>query len=179
MAWITPEDLRDQAGARQPIDQHRFEDACEVACAKVEDLCGPIPWTRVVDELAAISGSAEACLRFQVTRGLLEVRTSAGAQLPLSDWRVDGQVIARRDGAAIGADILVTYDTGHFDASDDAVRAPVWAREMAKLIGHQYLRIGRRFRLQEDPDLTGTGYLVPAAALEVAGDHLLWRGGAG
>lgn len=179
MAWITTSDLRDQAGAKQAIDETKFVDAVETACAEVEKLCGPIAWARITDEYVEAAGSDRACLKARVTRELVSVTTAAGVALDLTTFRVDGQVLARRDHRPIGSDLLVTYDTGYFDDTLADERAPLWARRMAVLIAHQSVRVDRRTRLSQsdDEDLTGTGYLIPNAALAIGSDYLLWRGG--
>ncbi len=186
MAWITADDLRTAAGAKQPGDQLRIEEAVEIACAEVERLCGPIPWVAVTDEFAEVAGSDRACLKYRpmaqgASAALVAVTTVDGVALTLSDFRVDGQVLARRDGAAISTDLLVSYRTGYYDDTPDGATAPVWARSMAKLIGHQYLRVTRRNQIDASAagDLTQTHFLTPAAALDIGRDHLLWLGGAG
>lgn len=178
MAWITAEDLRGQAGAKLPTGQVAFEDAADLACAKVEELCGPIPWATVTEYVEVPGTSDRARLKNRATRGLESVATADGVPLLLDSFRVDGQVLVRKAGVSIGSDVLVTYHTGYFDDSIEGAKAPAWARKMAVLIGHQLLRVDRRVRLSEDDtDLAGTGYVVPNAALAIGADFLLWRGG--
>lgn len=186
MSWITADDLRAAAGAKQPGDQLRIEEAVEIACGEVERLCGPIPWATITDELAEVAGSDRVRLKYRpmaqgVAAALVAITTTDGVALTLSDFRVDGQVLARRDGAAIGTDLLVSYRTGYYDDTPDGATAPTWARAMAKLIAHQYLRVTRRNLIDASSatDLTQTHFLVPAAALDVGRDFLLWQGGVG
>ena len=84
----------------------------------------------------------------------------------------------------MSSDLLVSYRTGYYDATTDTEEtknAPAWAKAMAKLIAHQYVRVTRRFKTDPNgqDDLSGTGYLVPAAALAVGRDYLLSPGGVG
>lgn len=183
--WITSSDLRDQAGAKQPSDEPKFVEAVELACAKVEELCGPIQWTTATDDLE-VRGSDRGCLKYRAqaqgeSPALVSVTTAEGLALTTSDFRVDGQVLRRRDGDVIRTDLVVAYRTGYYDPSVEGAKAPTWARAMAKMIGHQLLRVGRRNQLDQarSEDLTQTHFEVPAAALDVGRDYLLWRGGVG
>lgn len=181
MAWITAEDLRGAAGAKQAIDQDKFEDAAEFACSKVEELCGPIAWATITDERVRISGSTQACLMARVTRGLTAVADyRTGNVLPLADWDADGQVLERKDGGPVPTDLLVSYQTGYFDDTVEDAKAPAWARIMAKLIGHQYIRVSRRFQIAGgEEDLSQTHFVMPNAALDAGHDYLLIRGRVG
>lgn len=176
MDWFTAADLREVTAAKQAIDQEKYVDAAEIAVAKVTEECGPIPFATITAEVVEATGSTEACLKFRATRGLASVASYPdGAELDVDDWAVDGQVLKRKNGGAVGR-VTVTYLTGYFDDTVEGAKAPAWARGMAKLIGHQHIRLSKRFRMSEaDDDLSGTGYLVPAAAREVARDYLLHR----
>jgi len=180
MAWITAEDLRGAAGAKQTADQDKFEDAAEIACAKVEELCGPIVWTDITGERVEVSGADEVCLRYRVTRGLTDVSAFYPA-IPylLTDWIAEGQVLKHRTRTPIYADLSVSYQTGYFDDTVTDAKAPAWARVMAKLIGQQYLRVAKRFNISADDPVTGIGFLVPDAALDIGHDYLIVRGAIG
>jgi len=175
-AWFTAADLREVTGARQAADQEKYDDAAEIAMGKVTEECGPIPFATITDEVVEAAGSPEACLDYRATRGLVSVATYPdGVTLDVADWVVDGQVLRRKAGGSVGR-VKVTYLTGYFDDTIEGAKAPAWARGMAKLIGHQHVRLSKRFRISDsDDDLSGTGYLVPAAAREVARDYLLHR----
>lgn len=177
--WITTSDLRNAAGAKMAIDEDKFVDAVAIACGKVEEMCGPIAWATVTDELVPASRAKGVLLKYRATRGLTAVSTDAGVVLDVDDFRVSGRLLKLKDGGRIGTALRVSYETGYFDPTEAGATAPTWARSMAKLIGHQYLRIERRFKLDSATadDLTQTHFLVPAVALDVGRDYLLTHGG--
>lgn len=178
MAWITADDLRSAAGAKQAFDQDRFEEAAEIACDKVEELCGPITWATITAEHVEVAGSDRVCLGASVTRGLVTVADYlTGSAYTLTDWDWDGQVLFRKDRAPIYRDLSVTYQTGYYDDTVDGAKAPAWARGMAKIIGLQYLRVVKRFVLGED--VTTTAFIVPDAALILGHDYLIVQGRVG
>jgi len=180
MAWITAEDLRGTAGAKQAFDQDKFEDAAEIACQKVEELCGPIAWAAIAGERVEVSGADEVCLRYRVTRGLTDVSAFYPATpYLLTDWIAEGQVLKHRVRTPIYADLSVSYQTGYFDDTVTDAKAPAWARVMAKLISQQYLRVAKRFNISADDPITGIGFLIPDAALDVGHDYLIIRGAIG
>ena len=174
MAWITADDLRGAAGAKQAFDQDKFEEAAEIACQKVEELCGPIAWATITGERVEVDGADEVCLKYRVTRGLTDVSAYYPAvTYLLSDWLADGQVLKRKTRMPIYADLSVSYLTGYYDDTVVDAKAPFWARAMAKMIGHQYLRVGKRYRMDADDDLSQTHFIIPAPALEVGRNYLI------
>lgn len=170
-AWITTTDLRNHVGAKSAGDEDKFEEAVEIACSKVEELCGPIEWATIVDELVPAPLRARArILQCRPTRGITAVETVDGVALGTDEFTIGRQSLTPASTYA-GVDLMVTYSTGYFDPAGNGV-APAWARGMAKMIGAQYLRIAKRFTLQGD-DLTQTTFVVPAAAMDLGSDYLL------
>ena len=113
--WITTADLRGAAGAKQAADEEKYVEACAIACAEVERLCGPIAFTAVADEIVPLSGSREACLKYRATEGLTAVSAYLdGSALALGDYTADGQVFRRRDRGTMSSDLLVSYQTGYY-----------------------------------------------------------------
>lgn len=174
MAWITADDLRGFIKNVAAQDETFLDLAVDVACGKVEDLCGPIEFATITDEVSEVVGSDRVKLAAYVTRTLTKVADlRTGFEYPLTDWLADGQVLRRRDKCRIPADILVSYETGYFDPAVVGVKAPAWARSMALHIGQQYLITMRRFGAQQGANPVPTGFLVPNAALAVGHDYLL------
>ena len=181
MAWITADDLRSAAGAKQAFDQDRFEEAAEIACDKVEELCGPITWATITAEHVEVAGSDRVCLAARATRAGVTVVADylTGSAYTLTDWDWDGQVLFRKDRAPITADLAVTYETGYFDDTVEDAKAPAWARGMAKLIGHQYIRVAKRYRMDADDDTSQTHFVTPSSALDLGHKYLIVQGRVG
>ncbi len=170
MGWITSDDLRKFIGNNTVADEALLQLAIDTATDKVTGLFGPIPWAQVTNEYVEASGVFEACLQYRATRGLVSVADQNGNDLGVASFRATGRVVQRKDGRAISSDLLVTYLTGYFDASDTAAVAPAWARSAALHIGQQYLATSRKFaNLPQGP----SGFFVPNAVYEEASDYLL------
>jgi len=172
MSWITPDDLRTFVSNQKPGDDPLLTIAADVACGKVENLCGPIAWTAIVGERVEVQGATEVCLQYRVTRGLTDVSAYYPANpYTLTDWVAEGQVLKLKARTPIYTDLSVSYLTGYFDATDTAAIAPAWARSMALHIGQQWLKTVGKFRSSASTD--PVGFLVPFPALEAGRDYLL------
>lgn len=170
--WFTGDDLREQAGAKQPAEQVKLDRVAAVARAMVRRLCGPVnPAETITEHVRVRVPSATVALKFRPLSLVSIAYYVSGAALTASDYDFDGQLLFRKDGGLIGQDLNVVYSAGWSDQAD----IPVELLEMARLIGHQGLRVSRRFKTDPNADdnMAGTGYVVPAAALEVATDYLL------
>jgi len=173
--WFTPDDLRGAAGARQSGDQSRFDLAASVARREVRRLCGPVFPVETITERRIRGGSYELPLKFRPTALTSVARYFNGLAYTVGDYDFDEQVLVRKDGGWIGDDLAVVYDTGY----DTVEEIPSELISMATLIGQQYLRVSKRFSLEGEDAMTGTGYLVPDAARDVGRDYLLAPGGMG
>lgn len=168
-SWIDNSLLRTFVKNVNADDEAMIGLAVDVACGKVEELCGPIVNTTVTGEVHDVRGSDELCLRYRAT-SLVSITTEAGTTLTPSDWAVDGQVLRNKAGRCYDEVLVVTYTSGYFDDTNPSAKAPAWARSAALHIGQQHMRTLRRFgQTTEGPQ----GFLVPAAAMEEMADHLL------
>ena len=167
MAWIDNSLLRTFVKNTNADDEAMIALAVDVACGKVEELCGPIANTTVTESVTVRSGKSK--LRYRAT-SLVSITTEAGTTLTPSDWAVDGQVLRNKAGRCYDEVLVVTYTSGYFDDTNPSAKAPAWARSAALHIGQQHMRTLRRFgQTTEGPQ----GFLVPAAAMEEMADHLL------
>ena len=167
MAWLDPSVLRSFVKNTNADDEEMINLAVDVACGKVEELCGPIANTTVTESVTARSGKSK--LRYRAT-SLVSITTEAGTTLTPSDWAVDGQLLRNKAGRCYDEVLVVTYASGYFDDTNPSAKAPAWARSAALHIGQQHMRTLRRFgQTTEGPQ----GFLVPAAAMEEMADHLL------
>jgi len=167
MAWVETSLLRTFVKNVNADDEAMIGLAVDVACGKVEELCGPIANTTVTESVTARSGKSK--LRYRAT-SLVSITTEAGTTLTPSDWAVDGQVLRNKAGRCYDEVLVVTYTSGYFDDTNPSAKAPAWARSAALHIGQQHMRTLRRFgQTTEGPQ----GFLVPAAAMEEMADHLL------
>ena len=165
-SWIDNSLLRTFVKNVNADDEAMISLAVDVACGKVEELCGPIVNTTVTGEVHDVRGSDELCLRYRAT-SLVSITTEAGTTLTPSDWAIDGQLLRNKSGTCYGDVLVVSYTTGYIATGDTA---PAWARSAALHIGQQHMRTLRRFgQTTEGPQ----GFLVPAAAMEEMADHLL------
>lgn len=169
--WFTVEQLRTASGARQAADQARLDTAAAVARREVRRLCGPVEAETITDRVRVRRASAEVPLKFRPTT-LTSVTGVTGSAHDVTAYDFDGQVLFRKDGGLIAESLAVVYESGW----EDFANIPGELIAMAELIGTQYLRVSRKFTLDGD-DLPATGFLVPAAALEIAADYLLAPGG--
>ena len=170
MAWIETSLLRTFVKNVNADDEAMIGLAVDVACGKVEELCGPIANTTVTESVTVRSGKSK--LRYRAT-SLVSITTEAGTTLTPSDWAVDGQVLRNKAGRCYDEVLVVTYTSGYFNSADspEVKRAAApWAFSAALHIGQQHMRTLRRFgQTTEGPQ----GFLVPAAAMEEMADHLL------
>ena len=167
MAWLDPSVLRSFVKNTNADDEAMIALAVDVACGKVEELCGPIANTTVTESVTARSGKSK--LRYRAT-SLVSITTEAGTTLTPSDWAVDGQLLRNKSGTCHDDVLVVSYSSGYFDDTNPSAKAPAWARSAALHIGQQHMRTLRRFgQTAEGPQ----GFLVPAAAMEEMADHLL------
>lgn len=169
--WFTGSDLRETAGAKQAAGQDGFDRVAAVARGKVRKLCGPVnPAENITERVRVRVARDSVALKYRPA-SLTSISYYSGAALSVSDFDFDGQVLFRKDGGLIGQDLTVVYLAGWSDQAD----IPVELLEMARLIGHQGLRVSRRFKTDPNADdnMAGTGYQVPSAALEVGAEYLL------
>ena len=171
--WFTGSDLRETAGAKQAAGQDGFDRVAAVARGKVRKLCGPVnPAENITERVRVRVARDSVALKYRPASLTSISYYASGATLSVSDFDFDGQSLFRKDGGLIGQDLSVTYSTGW----DDQTEIPVELLEMARIIGHQTVRIERRFKVDQNAannDLTGTSYQVPSAALEVGAEYLL------
>ncbi len=170
MTWLDTSALRIASNNSRPADEAGLQEAVDIACAKVEELCGPVLLTTVTAEIVTGSGYALA-LAYRAASLSSLATYPAGTALTVTDYRVDGQLLMRKDGDWITGPLSVTYSTG-------AASAPVWALGAAKLIAQQWLRLMRVFGPNPGAAAEGgTRDLVPMGAMHLMGDHLLAPGG--
>lgn len=171
-SWIDNSLLRTFVKNVNADDEAMISLAVDIACGKVEELCGPIVNTTVTGEVHDVRGSDELCLRYRAT-SLVSITTEAGTTLTPSDWAVDGQLLRNKAGRCYDEVLVVTYTSGYFNSADspEVKRAAApWAFSAALHIGQQHMRTLRRFgQAAEGP----VGFLVPAAAMDEMADHLL------
>lgn len=174
--WITGDDLRSFIKNANAGDADLLDLAAENARETVEYLCGPIEYTTVTDELVRVHGAEKVKLALSVTRGLTKVADAlSGFEHDLTQWVADGQVLRHVYCQPIYRDLKVSYLTGWVDSTTPGAKAPAWARAMALAIAAQHVRTMPRFR--QNGEQTPVGFIVPNAALELAGDHLLLKDG--
>ncbi len=165
MAWIDNSLLRTFVKNTNADDEAMIALAVDVACGKVEELCGPIANTTVT-ETVTIRGD-QLVTKYRAT-ALTAIATESGTTLTTADWVIDGQLMRNKAGTCYTGRLTLTYAAGYFDPLTGD--APAWARSAALHIGQQHMRTMRRFgQTTEGPQ----GFLVPAAAMEEMADHLL------
>lgn len=161
--FITTADLREAANNTKAADESQLQRALDVACGVVEDACGPILSTTLVEVL---DGGAPALVLSARASAVLGVETwPAGVVLDAAAFRVSGQVLTRRDGSTIGP-VEVTYASGHDEV-------PAWAREAALTIAAHYWRTRLQTSGQPMTGAPGAGFLVPAQASSMLDPHRL------
>jgi hypothetical protein len=170
--WFTPDDLRAAAGAVQASDQSRIELAASVARREVRRLCGPVFPVEPVTERRVRGGNNEIPLKYRPSALTSIARYVNGSALNVTEYDFDEQVLFRKDGDWITDDLVVVYDSGY----DTVEEIPTELVSMATLIGQQYLRVSKRFSLNQDDPVTGIGFLVPDAAKDIGRDYLLSQG---
>ena len=167
MAWLDPSALRSFVKNTNADDEAMITLAVDVACGKVEELCGPIANTTVT-ETVTIRGD-QLVTKYRAT-ALTAIATESGTTLTTADWVIDGQLMRNKAGTCYTGRLTLTYTAGYFDATNLSASAPAWARSAALHIGQQHMRTLRRFgQAAEGP----VGFLVPAAAMDEMADHLL------
>ena len=166
--WFTSAQLRDSAGAKMPNDQARIDLAARVASKETRRLTGPVsPVENITERLRARVPSTELPLKYRPASLTSVADYPSGTALTVTDFDFDGQLMYRKDGGRIGS-VTVIYTAGY---ASDVI--PDELVSMATLIGQQYLRVSKRFSLNQDDPVTGIGFLVPDAAKDVARDFLL------
>lgn len=160
--FVTTADLREVVNNGKAADEAQLQRALDVACGVVEDACGPILLTSLVEVL---DGGAAALVLTARGTAVTAVETyPAGVALAAADFRVSGQILMRRDGGTIPA-VEVTYTSGFEDV-------PAWAREAALVIAAHYWQ--SRLKMPGTPQPgAGIGYLVPAQAEAMLAPHRL------
>lgn len=136
----------------------------DVACALVEEKCGPVG--PVVSQVDYIPSNSEGCLDARPT-ALTSIIGRSGAVYNIADFRVTGQWLVRKDGASWWEELTVTSSCGWAFGS-----APVWAFTAALGIAVQH----RRGLLIAGPGRSvpeGSGSLITAQVRTILQDHLL------
>lgn len=175
--WFDADTLRGVAGAKLPADQAKFELAASVARSKVRSLCGPVsPPETIVERVRVRVPSEELPLKYRPTSLTSVVDYRSGSALTVGDFDFEDQLLTRKDGGLICDSLTVTYVAGYVGDTNDPI--PDDLISMATLIGQQYLRVAKRFRVDTDDPVAGVGFLVPDAAKAVARDYLLAPEGA-
>ena len=166
-SWIDNSLLRTFVKNTNADDEAMIGLAVDVACGKVEELCGPIVNTTVT-ETVTIRGY-QLVTKYRAT-ALTAIATESGTALTAADWVIDGQLMRNKAGRCYDEVLVVTYTSGYFDDTNPSAKAPAWARSAALHIGQQHVRTLRRFGQTTDGP---TGFLIPAVAMEEMADHLL------
>ena len=162
-AWLTVEDLRGYVNNTKATgaEDASLQLSLEVGVGKVEELCGPVVETTVYER---VTGSGpELVLSFRA-ESLTAVATTSGTALTLTDYRVDGsQLLRREDDGRITGPLNVAYVAGW-------ATAPAWARAAALNIAAQHWK-SRLTMPGQQP--VPAGFLVSNQAAELMKDHLL------
>lgn len=142
-----------------------FEERIAAAEAEVERRCGPVLQATVTDELD--SDETTQVLSARVAT-LTSVTAEDGTVYTLSDFRVRGQLLTRKDGSAIPAGTVV-YASGWTQAD-----IPGGLLEAAALLARHLVRnqLGNQ-RISEDGLTPGSAWLWPRQAELLAGDYFL------
>lgn len=141
-------------------DDTALELELDLAMSKVEELCGPVVTTTITAEYVKGSG-CDLPLQYRAATLTSLATYPGGTTLTAADYRIDGQLLSRRDGGWIVGPLSVTYTTG-------AATAPAWAKAAALDIVRQRWRTRLR-PTQGAPE----GFLVSKQAEELMADHLL------
>jgi len=162
-AWLTVDDLRAEVRNTKATgaEDAALQLSVEVGVGKVEELCGPIVETSVVER---VSGSGTALVLSFRAASLVEVASTSGTVLTLADFYADGQLLKRDDDGRISGPLNVTYLSGE-------ATAPAWAKSAALDIAAQDWRSRLAMPGQQQP--VPSGFLVPNKAAEKMKDHLL------
>lgn len=141
-------------------DDTALELELDLAMSKVEELCGPVVTTTITGEIVRGSG-CDLPLKYRPATLTSLATYPGGTALTVTDYRIDGQLLSRKDGGWIVGPITVTYTTG-------AATAPSWAKAAALDIIRQRWRTRLR-PTQGAPE----GFLVSKQAEELMDTHLL------
>lgn len=177
--WLDTGLLRTAANNSRAADEAGLQLAADIACGKVEQLCGPVLLTTITDERVPGCGACrELATKYRI-RALTAVKSYAdGSTLTLSDYdagpAMTGQTLWRKDGGTLPSDLRVTYTTGGTSAT---VVTESWAIGAAVLIGQQWLRTMRVFGPNPNTKGESGAFLIPNAAQALMADHLLAPGG--
>lgn len=136
----------------------------DLAMSKVEELCGPVVTTTITSEIVKGSG-CDLPLKYRAAALTSLATYPGGTALTVTDYRIDGQLLSRKDSGWISGPLSVTYTTG-------AATAPAWAKAAALDIVRQRWRTRLR-PTQGAPE----GFLVSKQAEELMAGHLLAPGG--
>jgi len=165
MAWLDPSALRSFVKNTNADDEAMIALAVDVACGKVEELCGPIANTTVT-ETVTIRGD-QLVTKYRAT-ALTAIATESGTTLTTADWVIDGQLMRNKAGTCYTGRLTLTYAAGYFDPLTGD--APAWATSATLIIAAQFVRS----RLARNPaDPVPVGFLVPNQAMEMMSGHLL------
>jgi len=165
-AWVDLATFRAFVGNASTNDDAVLQVAINLACGKVDKLCGPTITTACSEHVKGNGFSLALAYRAASITSL--ATWPWGEPLDPTIFVAEGQLISRKDGLFIVADLTVGYNAG-------AATAPDWAIGAACLIGNQYFKSRLRPSLA-DPS-TMAGFLVPNQAKELMEDYLLASAG--
>ena len=165
-AWVDLAVAKSFIGNTSANDVAAIQAAINLGCDKVVEECGPIIAEIIVERVAG--GGYELPLKYRPASLGSIVTRPGGVELNLSDYRFEGQVLAREDDGWISENLTVTYTAGW-------VAAPSWAVSAACLIAKQWFTSRLRPNLNDPTTLAG--FLVPNQATEIMASHVLAPGG--
>ena len=151
-------------GVKAPSDD--FEGDVLAAEAEMVAQCGPILATTVTDVLTMDAATQVLSAR---VASLTSVTSEAGTAYTKTDFRINGQLLSRKDGGTIPAWATVVYTSGWAQASIPA--SVVMAGRM--LARHLWrTRLGNQ-RVNESELVPGSAWLWPKQARDLVADYEL------
>jgi hypothetical protein len=148
-------------------DDTQIQLAVDMACSDVETACGPVLTATVTAELVEGSGS-KLPLKYHAATLTSLATYPGGTAITVTDYRIDGQILARKDGGWITGPIAVTYTTGS--------ALPTWAKAAALFRTRYYWRtqLGRPGGLEPSAEMGSRDLKISDGHMA---DHLLAPGG--
>ena len=171
MSWVPLATLQSFIGNSNVNDAAAMQTALDMACDRVDWLCGPTMTTTVTEVVKrhnpdpyTIIPSYALTLQNRATAITSIKSWPDGGTLDLSSYYVNGQLLKRIDGYIIDVDLTVTYTTG-------AATAPAWAVAAACLIAAQWFK--SRLQPNRNDPTVQVGFLVPNQADELMEPYTL------
>lgn len=165
-AWVTLDAFRTFVGNDSTDDDALLQAAIDLACDEVDERCGPTLTATITEH---VLGDEEALVLSCRATSLVSIAIfPSGSALDVSAYYVEGQLLRHKYGCEIETDLTVSYTSG-------AATPPTWAITAAEIIG-KHLFLTRLRPTQNDPTAMST-FVVPKAALELMGPHLLASAG--